>query len=170
MIRLEEYSLTEQQKKQIRKYIHSLITAEPKPYESCPFYEKCEVQVCPMDPMRDSRIWYSDEGPCLNPDFKDHKAVINQKKLSKRHAPGYFTYAMLNRDIIVKAGIQGIDPDIPDTVERRGQKAIDSLYVEREQAWIQGHPELTAEQRAKMKTQGMAGMEALKRYREGRSA
>ena len=76
---------------------------------------------------------------------------------------------MLNRDIVVKAGIQGIEPDIPDTVERRGQKAIDSLYTEREQAWIQGHPELTAEQRAKMKTQGMAGMEALKRYREGRS-
>ena len=169
MIRLEEYSLTEQQKKQIKKYIRSMITAEPKPYESCPFYEKCEVQVCPMDPMRDSRIWYADEGPCPNPDFKDHKAVINQKKLSKRHAPGYFTHAMLNRDIIVKVGIQGIDPDIPDTVERRGQKAIDSLYTEREQAWIQGHPELTAEQRAKMKTQGMAGIEALKRYREGRS-
>ena len=39
----------------------------------------------------------------------------------------------------------------------------------RVKAWIQGHPELTAEQRAKMKTQGMAGIEALKRYREGRS-
>ena len=169
MIGPGEYQLTEQQKKQVRKYIRSLITAEPKPYESCPFYEKCEVQVCPMDPMRDSRIWYADEEPCHNPDFKDHKAVINQKKLSKRHAPGYFTHAMLNRDIVVKIGIQGIDPDIPDTVEKRGQEAIDSLYAERERAWQHGHPELTAEQREKMRTKGMAGLEALKRYREGRT-
>ena len=73
---------------------------------------------------------------------------------------------MLNRDIVVKKGIQGIDPDIPGSVERKGQNVIESLYREREESWLKGHPEITMQQRRRMKEEGMKRSDALKRYRE----
>lgn len=165
MITLDKYNLTEGQQKQVKRFIENLTSTESMPYRSCPYFDGCEDQICPMDPLKEKRIWYSEEGLCLNPEYKKDRAVISQKKLAKKHAPGYFTFEMLNRDIIVKKGIQGIDPDIPESVDRRGQKAIDSLYREREEAWIAGHPELTDTQREKMRERGMKGLDALKRNR-----
>jgi hypothetical protein len=57
--------------------------------------------------------------------------VITQKKLTKKNASGYFTYAMLDRDMIIKKGVKGIDPDVPESVERKGQHAVEALYTER---------------------------------------
>jgi hypothetical protein len=166
MISFGEYALTGDQQKQVRRYIRNLLEVEPVPYESCPFHGRCENPICPMDPIREKRIWYSDEGLCLNPEYKGDKAVVSQKKIAKKHAQGYFTHAMLNRDIIVKKGIRGIDPDIPESVYDRGRESIDSLYAQREEAWIGAHPELTRKQREKMKSRGMKGLEALRRHGE----
>ena len=169
MISLDKYSLTGDQQKQVRRYIRNLIEAEQRPYVSCPFYGRCENPICPIDPLREKRIWYSDEGLCINPEYKEDKTVISQKKIARKHAEGYFTHAMLNRDIIVKKGVRGIDPDVPDSVYDRGQESIDSLYAQREEAWIGAHPELTQEQREKMKAKGMKRLEAIKRHGKGKS-
>jgi hypothetical protein len=91
-VNLEEYALTEDQEKKARRFLESLVRMDPMPYMSCPFYERCEVQVCPMDPMKTDRIWFSDEGPCINPEFSMEQMVITQKKLAKKRAEGYFTY------------------------------------------------------------------------------
>ena len=72
---------------------------------------------------------------------------------------------MLNRNFIIKRGIEGIDPDVPDSVESKGQKAIDKLYRDREESWLNSHPELTEEQIEKKKIQG----ETLKKYMEGKN-
>ena len=56
---------------------------------------------------------------------------------------------------------------MPESVDRRGQRAVDSLYRERELSWLSDHPELTKEQREKMKLRASKGIEALNRYREG---
>lgn len=76
----------------VRRFLESLVRTEPMPYMSCPFYKRCDVQVCPMDPMKTDRIWFSDEGPCINPEFSMEQMVITQKKLAKKRAEGYFTY------------------------------------------------------------------------------
>ncbi len=168
MITLDEYAgLNEQQQRQVKQFIDNMKEQEQRPYESCPFYDRCESQLCPLDPSKGQRIWYTEEGPCINPEYRDELSVINQKKLSKKHAQGYFIFDMLNRDIIIRRGIQGIDPDMPESVDRRGQRAVDSLYRERELSWLSDHPELTKEQREKMKLRASKGIEALNRYREG---
>jgi hypothetical protein len=167
MITLDEYSLTEDQKTKVQQYIKVLTSTEAMPFKACPYFDRCEDQVCPMDPNNQDMIWYSNEGPCFNPEFKENLSVINQKKLSKKNAQGYFTFEMLNRDIIIRRGIQGIDPDVPEAIEKRGQEAIDSLYRNRKQAWIRDHPELTEEQREKMRLKAAIGIEALNKYREG---
>ena len=161
---LEEYALTEDQEKKASRFLESLVRTEPMPYMSCPFYERCEVQVCPMDPMKTERIWYSEEGPCINPEFSSEKMVKTQKKLTKKRAEGYFTFGMLNRDMIIRRGMQGIDPDVPMPVYNRGQKAIDSYYADKERQWLLDHPEITAEQRERMKQEGMKRYETLKRH------
>jgi hypothetical protein len=45
--------------------------------------------------------------------------VQNQRKI-KRHGgvEGYFTFEMLDREIVVRRGIHGIDPDRKDEAEQ----------------------------------------------------
>ncbi len=167
---IEDYGkLDAMQKDEIHKAIKAMLTPEPKPYINCPYYQKCEDQVCPMDPLKENRIWYSHEGQCLNPEYKGTLMAQSKKKISKKHAPGYFTYAMLDRDMIIRKGVEGIDPDVPDNVLRRGQHAVDSLYREREKAWLSGHSEITGEQKERMRLDGIKKYEALKSYMEGNS-
>jgi len=163
------FDLNDAQVKEVRHFIKRLTEHEPAPYRECPYYDRCESQICPMDPLKHKRIWYASEGLCLNPEYRNDQAVISQRKLAKKNPPGYFTYGMLDRDFLIRKGITGVDPDVQESVYRMGQNAIDLLYAERERAWLHGHPELTDEQREKMRTKGMAGLEALKRYRENRS-
>jgi len=151
---LEEYALAEDQEKIARRFIESLVRKDPMPYMSCPFYERCEVQVCPMDPMKTERIWYSEEGPCINPEFSSEKMVKTQKKLTKKRAEGYFTFGMLNRDMFIKGGIHGIDPDVPLPVYNKGQKAIDSYYADKERQWLMDHPEISRDQMEKLQALG----------------
>ena len=163
------YDLNEAQVREVKRFIKRLTQREPAPYTKCPYYDRCENQICPMDPLRHRRIWYADESQCLNPEYKNDRAVMAQKKLAKKKPPGYFTYGMLNRDIVIRKGITGIEPDIPESVDRKGQNAIDSLYAERERAWIATHPEITPEQREKMRIHGLKGAEVLNEYRRGES-
>ena len=86
--------------------------------------------------------------------------------LCQKKAQGYFTYEMLNRRIIIRNGIAGIDPDVSEAVDLRGQKAVDNLYRDREESWFNAHPEITDEQIEKKRISAMKGTEALKKYRE----
>ncbi len=67
--------------------------------------------------------------------------IITQKKIKKaliksyRERDDYFTYEMLNRDIIVKSGIRGIPLDPPDTV-----KNSEKWYNSKERKWLINHP------------------------------
>jgi len=166
MITLSEYMLSQDDQEKVRSFIERLQHKEETPFKACPLYERCAAPICPMDPNAKHRSWYSNEDVCSSSKFKDHNVVVTQRKISKKGSEGYFTYEMLNRDIVVKKGIQGIDPDIPGSVERKGQNVIESLYREREESWLKGHPEITMQQRRRMKEEGMKRSDALKRYRE----
>ena len=167
---IESGELNDKEARQVKEYIESLKKSKEKQgNEECPYWKRgCNNQLCPMLKGNSKYIWYSDEDPCNNPEYKDNIVAINQKKLKKKNAPGYFTYNMLNRNFIIKRGIEGIDPDVPDSVESRGQKAIDKLYRDREEAWLNSHPEISNKQIEKNRNLAMKGSEALKRYKEGK--
>ena len=166
MTDLSEYLLSPEEQDKVRSFIERLRNKEEMPFKECPLYDRCSAPICPMDPVAKLRIWYSNEDVCSRSNFKDNKVVVTQRKITKKGSEGYFTFEMLNRDIVVKKGIRGIDPDIPESIWRKGENAIESVYREREETWIKGHPEISAEQREKMKEEGLKRADALRRYRE----
>ncbi len=63
------------------------------------------------------------------------KSLKKVLKKSNRERDDYFTYEMLNRDIIVKSSIRGIPLDPPYTVNNP-----DKWYKSKERKWIANHP------------------------------
>ena len=139
----------------VKKYAISLAKAKKGPENaSCPLYEKgCNNMLCPM--LSEPGIWYSEEDLCLNPSYKDNLVVANQKKLKKKHPEGYFTREMLSKRFVIKTGISGIDPDVPPSVDARGQAAVDKLYVEREKQWNEAHQQISQTTLERQKTLGV---------------
>lgn len=58
-------------------------------------------------------LWYPDEEICRNRQFGQAQWIKNQKKIAKVSGfdAGYFTKIMLDRRLVVRIGIKGIDPD-----------------------------------------------------------
>ena len=123
--------------------------------EGCPLYEKCECPLCPLsnNPMQ---VWYSEDEICKNPQFED--VTNSMKKLKRKGAQGYFTLEMLNRDFIVRKGIEGIDPDLPDTVKDPIRE-----YRKREVAWLGKHPETSEERSDNLRQRGKSLAESRKK-------
>ncbi|MEM3862159.1 MAG: hypothetical protein QW203_06745 [Thermoplasmatales archaeon] len=109
----------------------------------CPSYGSCECPLCPLDDSH-AAVWYSDDDICRNPDFKVVSKTM--RKLKRKGAEGYFTLAMLNREFIIRKGIKGIDPDLPDTV-----KDPEKEYQRREKLWLKKHPEISEVRKMEMK-------------------
>ena len=165
---MEIEKLNNKEIEQVKEYMESLKRSRQKQEnQKCTFWQRgCNNQICPMLKDNSRYIWYAEEDTCNNPEYKDELTVINQKKIKKKKAKGYFNFEMLNRRFVVKKGIAGIDPDVPEAVDLRGQKAVDNLYRDREESWFNAHPEITDEQIEKKRISAMKGTEALKKYRE----
>ncbi len=113
--------------------------------ENCKFFANCSASMCPLDPAFKNKVWLSGETEteeiCRNPDFSKMQFIITQRKIKKalkksnRERDDYFTYEMLDRDIIVKSGIRGIPLDPPDTV-----KNSEKWYNSKQRKWIINHP------------------------------
>ncbi len=111
--------------------------------EDCKFFAYCSASICPMDLAFKNKIWLSGETEeiCRNPDFSNMQFIITQKKIKRvlkkgnKERDNYFTYEMLNRDIVVKSGIRGIPLDPPDTINNP-----DKWYKSKERKWIANHP------------------------------
>lgn len=108
----------------------------------CKYYDKCDAPICPMDENKERMYWYPDEEICRNRNFSKELYIQNQKKIAKRakDTDKLFTFKMLNRNIIIKTGIEGIDPD--KSIERQ------------EREWIKKHPEKSEEYIRRMKELG----------------
>jgi len=120
------------------------VTRTPK---DCKYFHTCSASLCPLDPDVSKRIWLPEESDteeiCRNTDFAGLQFVITQKKIRralrnrKQERDDYFTYEMLNRNIIVRLGIRGVPSDPPENV-------MDSMawYAKKEKAWLRRHPEM----------------------------
>ncbi len=111
--------------------------------KDCKYFDTCSASLCPLDNNRGA-IWYPDEPICKS--HKHHQSarwVQNQRKVAKRAKDTETCYNrdMLNRDIIIRTGIEGANPDAQD-------------FEAEVKKWIRNHPERTAEQKARAKHRG----------------
>jgi len=118
-----------------------------KTLQDCKYFHNCSANLCPLDPDISKRIWLPEENDteeiCRNPEFAGLQFVITQKKIRRalrnrtEERDEYFTYEMLNRNIIVRPGIRGVPSDPPENVK-------DSMawYAKKEKEWLRKHPEI----------------------------
>ena len=113
--------------------------------ERCKFFDSCSASLCPLDPRVKEMLWCPEEndtdGICKNREFAGLQFVRTQKRIARatRNKRGgredYFSFEMLNRNIVVKSGIWGI-PDPPDAIKNPMK-----WYSDKERKWIKSHPE-----------------------------
>lgn len=103
----------------------------------CRYFDKCSAPLCPRDAGMASRPWFPDEEICrARKETSGLKWIDNQRKIQRKakSVDKYFTLEMLDRDCIIRAGIEGIDPDSKDP---------DADL----QRWLESHPERTEAQK-----------------------
>jgi len=99
----------------------------------CKKYDTCNAPLCPLDEQSLKHgIWYPDEEICPARAYTNVAWIQNQKKMLKRSArvDRYFTLTMLERNCIVKSGIEGLDPDEAEDYQLK--------------KWLRDHPEKRA--------------------------
>ncbi len=94
----------------------------------CKFYDRCSAPICPLFSNLESVVWYPDEKICRNPDFREAQWRKTQLKIKKRanNADTFYTFKMLNRNIVVAKAIKGLNPDFES-------------WQERENNWLKRH-------------------------------
>ncbi len=86
---------------------------------ACTLYETCNTPLCPLDGSSLNGIWYPDEEICRSRVNGNLPWMKAQRKLSRVAAGGYFTVEMLNRLVVIRKGIVGLDPDLPEEPQLR---------------------------------------------------
>lgn len=98
----------------------------------CKSFIKCSAPICPLDQdSLENCIWYPDEDICTR--VPSPLWIKQQKKIKKKcqNPDTYFNYIMLNRNLVVKTGIEGLNPDIEESPQlkkwienHRGQRKL----------------------------------------------
>ncbi len=115
----------------------------------CKFYGSCSASLCPLDPELKNKAWCPEENEideiCRNREFAGLQFIFlrTQKKIARatrnkrRGRNDIFSYNMLNRNIVVRSGIEGI-PEPPDTI-----RDIEKWYSDKERKWVEEHHEIS---------------------------
>lgn len=95
----------------------------------CTLFESCFAPLCPLDPVSLKGIWYPDEEICRSRSQGGRPWIRSQRRIAKvaGHGAGYFTLEMLDRLVVIRKGITGLDPDLAEEAQLR--------------AWFQKRPE-----------------------------
>jgi len=107
---------------------------EIKMKTKCSVVESCDAPLCPLKKdTQNGIVWFSDEKICGNREFLKLLWVKQQKKIARKckDKNTYFTFAMLNKNYIVKSGITGLNPD-------KISLKTEAKEVEK---WLESHPE-----------------------------
>jgi Holliday junction resolvase RusA-like endonuclease len=86
---------------------------------TCTLYETCNTPLCPLEGSSLNGIWYPDEDICRSRVHGNLSWMKAQRKLSRVAAGGYFTVEMLNRLVVIRKGIAGLDPNLPEEPQLR---------------------------------------------------
>lgn len=118
----------------------------------CRHIDVCNAPLCPLDEESMKHgVWYPDEDICRYRKYRSMMFIQKQQLVAQRaiDPTKYFTLEMLNRNIVIKKGITGIDPDQEIEVADRAERK-----------WIQDHPEKqsSSEDTASKRREWMNGM------------
>ena len=99
--------------------------------EECPYFQKCDAPLCPLDKEKEKGIWFPKEQICREKRFANILWIRNQKKIRKKASGSYryFLIQMLDRDCVIRRGIEGLNPDMDSRSEQ-----------ERIKTWLSKHP------------------------------
>jgi hypothetical protein len=127
--------------------------------KDCKFYQDCSSNLCPLDPEMKSKVWCPEENSydeiCRNSEFAGLQFVRTQKKIARKvrthkgERDDYFTFEMLNRNIMVKSSIRGVPNDSPDTM-----KDSFKWHSEKENLWLLRHHEISLKRLNELKLKG----------------
>ena len=118
----------------------------------CRHFSDCSAPFCPLA-MNTRAQWLPQDEICRNSKFRDSIIVRNQRKIKRRSGNNstYFSYESLSREFIIRKGIVGIDPDVPESAS--GGQSL-RLYSERERSWLKKHSPITEERKAQLRSIG----------------
>jgi hypothetical protein len=96
---------------------------------ACSLFESCSAPLCPLNPSSLNGVWYPDEEICRSRSQVNRPWIKAQRRLAKvaGSGAGYFTLDMLGRLVVIRKGIAGLDPDLPEGPQLR--------------SWFQKRPE-----------------------------
>lgn len=123
--------------------------------KECSVWENCSANICPADEINmDCACWYPNEEYCTAHKFSKLLWVKNQRKIARkaRNKDLYFTKEMLDRNFIITAATEGLDPDKTDYQDDRAVKN-----------WLRKHPE----KKEKTETEKEILRNRLLKYRKG---
>ena len=86
---------------------------------ACALYENCIAPLCPLDRSSLKGVWYPDEEICRSRTQGNLPWLKAQRKLTRVAATGYFNLEMLNHLVVIRKGIAGLDPDVPEEPQLR---------------------------------------------------
>lgn len=90
-------------------------------HPGCTLFESCLAPLCPLDPASLRGIWYPDEEICRSRSQGGRPWIRVQRRLARvaGRGAGYFTLEMLSRLVVIRKGISGLDPDLPEESQLR---------------------------------------------------
>jgi hypothetical protein len=117
-----QYSDEKQSIQEIQGSLFNIIQEEvlEQKRDKCPKYETCGAPLCPLiDNELVHNVWYPDEEICMARKFARVSWIRKQKLIAKKYgsADSYFTVRMLDTVARVMKGIEGANPDNPDSEE-----------------------------------------------------
>ena len=135
--------------------------------ESCKFFDSCSANLCPLDPRLKEMLRCPEENEldsiCKNREFAGLQFIRTQKRMAsatrnKKHERNdYFSFEMLNRNIVVRSGIEGI-PEPPDSI-----RDYEKWYSDKGRKWIESHPEISRERREAMRALGLKSIKLIQK-------
>jgi len=90
------------------------------PRAACRLHASCSSPLCPRDQISlKEGIWYPDEEICRSRHYGNLPWIRAQRKIARVAASGYFTVEMLTRLVVIRKGIVGLDPNLPEEPQLR---------------------------------------------------
>jgi len=83
-------------------------------FAACRLSEECVAPLCPLDESSLRGVWYPGEKICPSRTHGNLPWLKAQRKVARVAAAGYFTVEMLSRLVVIRDGINGLDPNLPE--------------------------------------------------------
>lgn len=68
-------------------------------FEDCDRFEKCDAPICPLDPDKHLRVWYSDEEVCKSQTHNKHRWIKKQRSIQRRQTKTWLGHPVFFQEL-----------------------------------------------------------------------